>query len=377
MPDPKDFARYLANVQDEVDSAALYRSMAEASPQSQLAQVYRRMAEMEEAHAEYWKKLIREGGGTLPANLVPGWRTRVLIWVAKRFGPQTVVSGAMNRERDGARSYLAQPESRDTAMAGDEQSHERLLMSIAGGTGKGMEGGLLAQMEGRHRAGGGNALRAAVLGANDGLVSNLSLVMGVAGANLAGSSILITGLAGLLAGAGSMALGEWLSVQSSRELYQHQISIEADEIAETPKEEEEELALIYQAKGLPESQAQSLAAHIMADQAGSLDTLAREELGVDPQELGGSPWEAALTSFFLFSVGAIIPVASFIFTGGMTAVIISLSVSAIGLFIIGASITLFTGRNFVLSGLRMVLFGLLASGLTFAIGRLIGVSISG
>ncbi|MCL4562583.1 MAG: VIT1/CCC1 transporter family protein [Chloroflexi bacterium] len=377
MPNQKDIARYLANLQDEVDSAALYRGMAEASPQTSLAQVYQRMAEMEETHAEYWKAQIHEAGGSLPANLAPGWRTRVLIWVAKRFGPQAVVSGAMSRERDGARSYLAQPESRDTAMAGEEQSHERILMTIAGGTGKGMEGGLLAQMEGRHRSGGGNALRAAVLGANDGLVSNLSLVMGVAGANLAGSSILITGLAGLLAGAGSMALGEWLSVQSSRELYEHQISIEADEIAETPKEEEEELALIYQAKGLSESQAQSLAAHIMADQAGSLDTLAREELGVDPQELGGSPWEAALTSFFLFSVGAIIPVAPFIFTEGMTAVIASLSVSAIGLFIIGASITLFTGKNFILSGLRMVLFGLLASGLTFAIGRLIGVSISG
>ncbi|HBY93069.1 MAG TPA: rubrerythrin family protein, partial [Chloroflexi bacterium] len=233
------------------------------------------------------------------------------------------------------------------------------------------------QLEGRHRATSGNALRAAVLGANDGLVSNLSLVMGVAGAELAGKAILITGLAGLLAGATSMAMGEWLSVQSSRELYQRQIEIEAEEISANPKEEEEELALIYQAKGLAADQARELAARLIADEATALDTLAREELGINPEELGGSAWEAAATSFFLFAIGAIIPVSPFIFLSGLTAVFASLLLSAAALFLIGAGITLLTGRSVLYTGLRQVLFGLVAAGFTYALGRLIGVSIGG
>jgi len=201
--------------------------------------------------------------------------------------------------------------------------------------------------------------------------------MGVAGAELAGRGILITGLAGLLAGAGSMALGEWLSVQSSRELYERQIGIERDELAANPEEEAEELALIYQAKGLPEARARELAHSLLANKATALDTLAREELGIDPDELGGSAWEAALTSFFLFAVGAIIPVVPFIFSSGMTAVYISVVISALGLFGIGSAITLMTGRSIWFSGSRQVLFGLVAAGLTYGIGRLIGVSIGG
>ena len=262
-------------------------------------------------------------------------------------------------------------------MAGEEQSHERLMRQMVVSKPGGMEGGMLAQLEGRHRASGGNALRAGVLGANDGLVSNLSLVMGVAGADLTGRSILITGLAGLLAGAASMALGEWLSVQSSRELYQHQIDIEKSEVMQAPEEEAEELSLIYQAKGLNENQAKALASKIMSDPATSVDTLAREELGINPEELGGSAWEAAITSFFLFAVGAIIPVSSFIFFTGSNAIIISLAFSAIGLFVIGALITLMTGKPWLKAGLRQVVFGLLAAALTFGIGKLIGVSLAG
>jgi VIT1/CCC1 family predicted Fe2+/Mn2+ transporter len=257
-------------------------------------------------------------------------------------------------------------------MAADESSHNRLLSQVASTMPGGMGGGALAQLEGRHRAGGGNALRAAVLGANDGLVSNLSLVMGVSGAQMSNSAILVTGMAGLLAGAISMALGEWLSVQSSRELYQHQIGIEKAELAAAPQEEAEELALIYEARGLPKEEAQSMAQHIISDSASALDTLAREELSIDPSELGGSAWEAALTSFFLFSAGAIIPVIPHIFLSGITAVIVSLILSAIGLFIIGAGTTLFTGRKVLFSGSRMVLFGLAAAAVTFGIGRLIG-----
>jgi VIT1/CCC1 family predicted Fe2+/Mn2+ transporter len=174
-----------------------------------------------------------------------------------------------------------------------------------------------------------------------------------------------------------MALGEWLSVQSSRELYERQIGIEKEELETNPEEEIEELALIYQAKGLPEARARDLSRSLLANQATALDTLAREELGIDPNELGGSAWEAAFTSFFLFAIGAIIPVVPFIFLSGMMAVYVSVVISALGLFGIGAAITLMTGRSVWYSGMRQVLFGLVAAGLTYGIGRLIGVSIGG
>jgi VIT1/CCC1 family predicted Fe2+/Mn2+ transporter len=201
--------------------------------------------------------------------------------------------------------------------------------------------------------------------------------MGAAGANLPGHGVLITGIAGLLAGASSMALGEWLSVQSSRELYQNQIKIEAEEIQHAPQEEQEELALIYQSKGLPEERARELAAHMMGDQAHILDTLTREELGIDPEELGGSPWVAALTSFFLFSAGAIIPLFPYIFSNGLSATIISLALGALALFFTGAAITLLTGKSVWVSGFRQVLIGLVAAALVFGVGKLIGVSIGG
>jgi len=240
----------------------------------------------------------------------------------------------------------------------------------------GASGGSLARLEGRHRTG-GNALRAAVLGANDGLVSNLSLVMGVAGAAVPGSTILLTGLAGLVAGACSMAMGEWLSVNSARELAQSQINVEAEELREFPEEEKEELALIYQAKGLSERQAKQLAEGIIGDKDAALDTLAREELGINPQELGGSAWVAAGTSFLLFATGAAMPVIPFAALSGNAAVWAGAGLSGAVMFLIGAGTTLFTGRGVLFSGVRQFLIGLGAAAVTFGIGKLIGVAISG
>jgi VIT1/CCC1 family predicted Fe2+/Mn2+ transporter len=262
-------------------------------------------------------------------------------------------------------------------MPAQERSHARVLRSVMGEMRGGLEGSALAQLEGRHRAASGNALRAAVLGASDGLLSNFSLVMGVAGADASGRAVLVAGLAGLLAGAFSMALGEWISVQSSRELYERQIAIERDELEQRPEEEQAELALIYQAKGLPADQAEAIAARLIADRPAALDALTREELGVDPEELGGSAWEAAISSFLLFAVGAIVPVLPFFFLGGLTAVGLSVGLSTLGLFGIGAAITLLTGRSIWYSGMRQVLVGLAAAGITFGIGRLIGVSLGG
>jgi VIT1/CCC1 family predicted Fe2+/Mn2+ transporter len=376
MPAAADVARYRANLQDEVDSAALYRAMAESERQPQLAQVYRRLAEVEERHAGFWEERLRAAGEPVPPRRASR-RSRIMAWLARRFGPQLVLPSVVAAEGQDSADYTRQPESRGTAMPGEEASHGRVLGTILSATRGGVEGSALARLEGRHRALGGNALRAAVLGADDGLVSNLSLVMGVAGAALANRAILVTGFAGLLAGSISMALGEWLSVQSSRELNQRQIAVEADELAEHPEEEEEELALIYEAKGLDPAAARATAARLIASPANALDTLAREELGVDPEELGGSAWEAAFASFFLFAAGAIIPVSPFLFLSGTTAVVASLVVSALALFGIGAAITLMTGKGVLASGLRQVLFGLGAAAATFLIGRLLGVTLAG
>ncbi|HET6846125.1 MAG TPA: VIT1/CCC1 transporter family protein [Anaerolineales bacterium] len=372
--DKKMQSMLLASLVDERNGAFLYDALSKAEKDERLAEVYHRMADAERKHAAAWTKRLKEAGVSIPAEKI-GWRTVVLAWCARRFGPNSVLPTITGLEQKDSRKYDATPGASD--MAADERSHARLLQQAAGTMKGGMQGVALAQLEGRHRAGGGNALRAAVLGANDGLVSNLSLVMGVAGAEMNNQSILVTGFAGLLAGAFSMALGEWLSVQSSRELYQHQIAIEKAEILASPAEEEAELALIYEARGLHLDEARRLAAQISHDPTATLETLAREELNVDPAELGGSAWVAALTSFFLFSVGAIIPVLPFVFMRGNQAVTGSLGFSAIGLFIIGAGITLFTGRNVFYSGFRQVLFGMVAAVVTFGIGRLIGVKLGG
>jgi VIT1/CCC1 family predicted Fe2+/Mn2+ transporter len=224
---------------------------------------------------------------------------------------------------------------------------------------------------------GGNVLRAGVLGVNDGLVSNLSLVMGVAGAALDSRAILITGLAGLIAGACAMAMGEWLSVQSSRELHARQLQIEKQHLALIPEAEYEEFVKMYQAKGLSAGLAHQVAAQLMANPDHALDTMAREELGINPDDLGGSAWQAAGASFVLFTLGAIVPVAPFLLLTGLAAVLSSLVASAVALLIVGASISRLTGRGALFSAVRQLLFGMAAAGLTFAIGKLIGVSLGG
>ncbi len=370
-----DVARFRANFQEEVDAAATYGALAKIEPIDKLAEVYRRLAAAEEAHIAFWEKKLRDAGARVPARR-PSMRARVTAWLARRFGTQSVIPALAMKEQAGRHGYDDQPDALAANLPAVEHSHARLLSTISRGPASGMEGGLLARLEGRHRAVGGNALRAAVLGANDGLVSVLSLVMGVAGAHSSNSAILVAGLAGTLAGACAMAMGEWLSVQSARELAQRQISIERDELAEAPEEEQEELSLIYQAKGLQREEADTLAAKLMEDKENVLDTLTREELGIDPEELGGSAWEAAITSFFLFFVGAISPVAPFLFLSGTPAIVISLAASGFALFVIGAAITLLTGRGVLYSGLRQLLIGMAAAGVTFGIGHLIGISVS-
>jgi vacuolar iron transporter family protein len=375
MPEQDKTERYRSNLQDELDSAALYRVLAESEETPQMREVYRRLAAIEEKHAAMWREQLAnvgESAGRYRASL----RTRLLAWLARRFGAALVLPMVAAIEREDRSMYDDQPEAQAAGLPGVERSHSRVLEAAARPIRGGLSGSALAQIEGRHRTG-GNALRAAVLGANDGLVSNLSLVMGVAGAEFSGKTVLITGLAGLLAGACSMAMGEWLSVTSARELYTRQIATEKAELEEIPEEEQEELELIYQAKGLPADKAKELAARIIANPETALDTLAREELGINPDDLGGSPWTAAGTSFLLFAIGAIFPVAPFFFLSGSAVIVTSLVVSACAMFGIGAGTTLFTGRGMLFSGMRQVAIGIAAAAVTFGLGRLIGASISG
>src|SRR3989442_896164 len=204
MPSQDDVARYRDNRQDEMNSAAIYRTFAALEPQTQLAQLYERLATVEDRHARFWEQHLRAAGEPVPPPQ-PNWRARVLIWLAKRFGPQWVLPTIPTFQCVDRHIYDRQPEAQNTTLPVDERSHARLLSAIVGKTG--LAGNALARFEGRHRAIGGNALRAAVLGANDGLVSTLSLVMGVAGAALSGPTILVTGLAGRLPPAPSKAPG--------------------------------------------------------------------------------------------------------------------------------------------------------------------------
>ncbi|HXC39264.1 MAG TPA: VIT1/CCC1 family protein [Burkholderiales bacterium] len=370
-----DIARYRANLQGEVDGATLYRAMADLEPQAERAAVYRRLASIEEGHASFWLKRLAELGADV-RTVRPDWRTRMLIWIARRFGPDVVLPTLKTLEQIDRDIYDKQPESSGTLMPAQERSHARVLARLSGPVRTSWDGSAYARLEGRHGAGGGNTLRAAVLGANDGLVSNLSLVMGVAGAAFSEHTVLLTGLAGLVAGACSMGMGEWLSVQSSRELYQKQIATEADELAQVPDEEKEELVLIYQSKGMDRATAEQTAERVISDKEVALDTLVREEIGVNPKDLGGSPWPAAASSFVIFMVGAIFPVAPFFVLGGNSAVAASVIVSALALFAIGSVTSLFTGRGPVFSGLRQLGFGLAAAAVTFGLGRLLGVSIN-
>jgi VIT1/CCC1 family predicted Fe2+/Mn2+ transporter len=375
MPAADDIDRYRTNLQGEVDSSAMYRAMADLEPKPERAAVFRQLASVEEGHASFWNKRL-EALGEEAKGMRPDWRTRLLIWIARRFGPDVVLPTLRTLEQMDRDIYDQQPESSHTLMPAQERSHARVLSRLTGAVRTSWDGAAYSQLEGRHGAGGGNTLRAAVLGANDGLVSNLSLVMGVAGAEFSGHTVLVTGLAGLIAGACSMGMGEWLSVQSSRELYQKQIATEADELAQVPDEEKEELVLIYQSKGMDRASAEQNAERVISNKDIALDTLVREEIGINPKELGGAPWSAAASSFLIFMVGAIFPVFPFFFLTGNAAVAASAAVSAAALFAIGGATSLFTGRSTVFSGVRQLGFGLAAAAVTYGLGRLVGVTVS-
>ncbi|THF66397.1 rubrerythrin family protein [Pseudothauera nasutitermitis] len=375
MAGRQDVARFIANYRDETDSAALYRAMAEAEPQGEIAEVYRRLARVEETHAEFWRRRIEQAGGRAPQGI--GWRTRVLIWASRRFGAQSVLPLVADDEARNRTMYDGQQEAAGTALPEQERSHARMLSLLASRSSRGWNGAAYSRLEGRHGAGAANNLRAMVLGANDGLVSTFCLIMGVAGSAASAQTLLAAALAGMLAGACSMAMGEWISVQSARELQERQIASEAEELAEVPAEEQEELTLIYQAKGFSAEEARQIAARVIGDKDSALETLVREELGINPDDLGGSPMAAAASSFLVFIVGALIPALPMFLVADDQLVLASLLASATGLFALGAAIAVFTGKHPLFSGLRQLAIGLGAAGVTYGIGHLFGVAVGG
>lgn len=368
----EDIKRFRENLKDEVDGAALYRLLADAEKDPHLKEVYSRLAVSEDRHLALWRSKLEEAGAEVP-NYKPSMRVKMLGWLARRFGTQAVSPVVTRMEMSATAMYDDQPEAVEANLPADERSHARLFREISRSGQAAEQGVNIARIEGRHRGGTGNALRAAVLGINDGLVSTLSLVMGVAGASPGRSVVFLSGIAGLLAGSLSMALGEWISVRSSAESFERQLRVEAEELELMPEEEQEELTLIYQAKGFTREEAAQAAQRILANKETALDTLAREELGMSAEE-SGNAWVAAITSFLLFSAGAILPVLPWMFVGGALAVTLSAVVAGLGLFVAGAFTNLFTGRGLLFSGSRMLVFGLAAAAITFGIGRVIGVS---
>ena len=366
-----DIERYKANLRDEIDGASLYTALAAAEQDEVRKDLFLQLAEAESRHAEFWRKKL-EAHGIRDLPHVPSLRTRVLARLARRFGPGFVLPSIAEAEFADRDKYSRQSDA--ATLSAEERGHAAVVnAALQGNRPSASIGADIARAERWHRGASGNSLRAAVLGANDGLVSNFCLIMGVAGAGVGSREILLTGLAGLLAGAASMALGEWLSVTNSRELARTQIARERMELEQTPDSEQKELALIYQAKGLSREEAQKVAADLMQNKQAALDTLAREELGIDPTQLGGNPWTAAGASFALFVVGAVFPVIPYVFgLHAMPAVAVSISFSILALAGIGLATALFNGRSAWFSALRQVVIGCLAAAVTYGLGALVG-----
>jgi VIT1/CCC1 family predicted Fe2+/Mn2+ transporter len=370
----EDIERYRNNLRDELDGAALYSAMADAEPDPSRKDLFLKLAQAESEHAQLWRRKLAAAGAPETRHAI-SLRTRLLGRLARYFGPGFVMPALAAAEQADRNKYAGQADAQE--ISAEERGHAVIVSEMARTSGQvAVTGAEIARAEPRHRGASGNNLRAAVLGANDGLVSNFCLIMGVAGAGSPQRVILLTGLAGLIAGACSMALGEWFSVTNARELARTQIAREAQELEETPESEENELALIYQAKGLPQSEARRLAQVLMRDRKVALDTLAREELGLDPGELGGNPLAAAATSFALFCVGAIFPVLPFLWLHGALAIAASLAVSALALGAMGVLTSLFNGRSPWFSAARQVVFGCAAAAVTYALGAALGVSLS-
>lgn len=333
----------------EKESAWLYRRVADRESDPLKSQLFRKLGEAAEDQARKWESLQPQR----QFEFRPSMRARVVAGLVDQIGPRA------------ARNVLAAMKLRGLSIYTSTTAPGHVMPTS------------VSQVGERHRGGvsGGN-LRATVFGINDGLVSNAALVMGVAGSGAAPSIVLMTGAAGLLAGALSMAAGEYVSVRSQRDMYEYQISLEKEELAEYPEEEAEELALIYEARGMDIEQARTFARSLLGNPDHALDVLAREELGLNPDDLG-SPLGAASSSFLAFALGAVIPLAPFLI--GLPAHSVmgwTIGVTAIALAAVGMLISLFTGRNAWLGAARMVAIGGGAGVIAWLVGSWLGVALA-
>jgi VIT1/CCC1 family predicted Fe2+/Mn2+ transporter len=384
-----DVQRSLDNLKLERDAIQLYDALAAVEKDERRANAFRTIAGNERRHADIWATKLREQGAAVPDPTGPRPRVRFIMLLARLFGTKAVSDLVQALEGDEEDAYTAQASPEIESIAADEREHAEIWKRLdaegtaSPGTGSSrasastarINASEIAARERWHRAGQSGTLRAVIFGVSDGLVSNLSLVMGVAGATAESRVILLTGIAGLLAGAFSMAAGEYISMKSQRELYERQIALERAELEAMPEEEQAELAAVYRSKGFTDEEANRIAVRIFGDKQTALDTLVREELGLDPDELG-SPYGAAGGSFVAFAVGAVIPVLPYLLVAGDSAFAISLGLSLVALFVVGAGVSLLTGRSMLFSGIRQVAIGAAAATVTYLVGRAIGVSVS-
>jgi VIT1/CCC1 family predicted Fe2+/Mn2+ transporter len=331
---------------EEKQSAWLYREVAAAELDPRMRKLFLSLADAAESQAKTWSP----AAGNL--NFTPSLRARVVAMLVRQFGPKHL------------RPMLAAMKIRGLSAYDAPASNGTHAMPVnVGDIGR------------RHKGFGGGNLRAAVFGVSDGLVSNTSLLMGVAGAAANNQVLITTGVAGLLAGALSMAAGEYTSVRSQREMFEYQIGLEKDELNEYPEEEAEELALIYEARGMQLERAREVSKDLMRNPEHMLDVLAREELGLNPGDLG-SPWGAALFSFIAFAAGALLPLLPFLFgAAGTRALITSAACAGVALMAVGGTLSLFSGRSAIYGALRMLMIGGGAGVVTYLIGSLFGAAI--
>jgi len=361
--DRHEHARILRNWKDERDSAALYGALASIERNPRLVKVFGKLADSEREHSAFWEERLRAEGQPVP-KFRPSVRTRVLIQLARRFGVAFVVPGIASRELADRDRYSTQEDASSAGLTEGERGHAAVMRRVAA-YGEGSDA-----LEAMTTAGAdiGNKLRAAVLGANDGLSSNFSLLMGVAGGGVSASTIILTGVAGLVAGACSMALGEWLSVTNAREMVASQVDSGQALRAETWKREQ--LALIYEAGGLSEDDAQRAADRVIARDPDALRALSGEERAIAVMgTAANNPLSAASYSFALFAVGASIPLLPFLIAARTSAVVASAAASVLALFVIGLLTSFFNRRSPLFSGLRQVGIGASAAAVTYAIGR--------
>jgi VIT1/CCC1 family predicted Fe2+/Mn2+ transporter len=337
----------LESWREEKRSAWLYRIVSDAESGSPRQVLFLELAQAADSQSRLWEAEMTKLGIAIPPKFTPDLRARLIAKLIPRFGVRPLKGILAAMKVRGMSLYQAAP------------AHHTPVN--------------LEQLRGEnHKNSGSGNLRAAVFGINDGLISNASLILGVAGANAGTDMILLSGMAGLLAGAFSMAAGEYVSMRSQREFHEYQIALEREELDQYPEEEAAELALIYQAKGVAPEEARRMAQTLIADPDRALDTLAREELGLNPDELG-SPWGAAISSFIAFAIGAFLPVLPYLLLSGANAFYGVIATAGISLFGVGAALSLFTGRSAFAGGLRMFLIGAAAGTATWFIGKGMGV----